>query len=439
MGNPALEGADGADAVSFLYSLGTAPMAPARMSPLPPEFEKIKTTHRRRARRRTLAVVVLVILTAAWTVRDTPFATAVRSAVTAAAGLSSRPDDAAAAAEAAFTREGTRIVVPEGSPIRGKLVVAPVAEEEIGRRLVLPAVVEADPAATVKVLPPVTGRVTDLMVQLGERVTQGQPLAVIDSGDLAQAYADIEKAKSVVILTKKALDRQIGLEKVGGVAIKDREQAQSDYTQAIAELERSERRLRVIGVPEETAGESRMLTIKAPAAGSLIDLQVARGAVLNDPTAAIMTIANLGTVWVTANVPENDTTRVTRGEDVEVALPAYPREVFTGKVLFVSDVLDPDTRRTKVRIAFRNPDIRMKPNMFAQATFLAPPEKAAVVPTRALVLRNETDQVFVEVAPWTYEARPVEVSFQQGERAVLAQGLRPGERVVVRGGVLLND
>ena len=362
-------------------------------------------------------------------------------AVSRAAGFSSgRTDSATAAAEnPAVKHEGARIVVPEGSPVRNKLMVAPVAEQEIARRLVLPATVEADPAWTVKVLPPVTGRVTDLMVQLGERVTQGQPLAVIDSGDLAQAYADIEKAKSVVTLTKKALDRQLGLEKIGGVAIKDREQAQSDYTQATAELERSERRLRVIGVPEDSTPESRLLTIKAPAAGSLIDLQVARGAVLNDPTAAIMTIANLGTVWVTANVPENDTARVTKGEDVEVVLPAYPREQFAGKVLFVSDVLDPDTRRTKVRIAFRNPDIRMKPNMFAQATFLAPPERAPVVPTKALVLRNETDQVFVETAPWTYEARPVEVSFQDGDRAVIAQGLRAGERVVVKGGVLLND
>lgn len=401
-------------------------------------------THPKRAGRgRGLLVVAVVVAAAAWAERDSAPVTAVRDALGRAIGLKAvRPATAAAAAadgSAAVEHDGTRIVVPEGSAVRSKLVVAPVAEQPIERRLVLPAVVEADPAWTVKVLPPVTGRVTDLLVQLGERVTQGQALAVIDSGDLAQAYADIEKAKSVMVLTKKALDRQIGLEKVGGVAIKDREQAQSDYTQAVAELERSERRLRVIGVPEDGTSESRLLTIKAPAAGSLIDLQVARGAVLNDPTAAIMTIANLGTVWVTANVPENDTSRVTKGEDVEVALPAYPREVFAGKVLFVSDILDPDTRRTKVRIAFRNPDIRMKPNMFAQATFLAPSETAPVVPTTALVLRNETDQVFVETAPWTYEARPVEVSFQDGDRAVVARGVRPGERVVVKGGVLLND
>ena len=339
-----------------------------------------------------------------------------------------------------LVREGANISVPAESPLRGKLTVAPVGQQEIQRKLVLPAVVEADPARTVKVLPPVTGRVTDLKVQLGERVEQGQELAVIDSGDLALAYSDIEKAKSVRTLTKAALDRQLALEKAGGTAIKDREQAQSDYNQAVAELERAEVRLRAMGVPEHQQKEqSRLLSIKAPVSGSVIDLQVARGAYLNDPTAAIMTIANLGTVWVTANVPERDTALVTKGQDVDVVLAAYPGEVFASKVLFISDVLDPDTRRTKVRIAFDNPDIRLKPNMFADATFVAPKQMVDVVPTSALVLKNESDQVFVEVAPWTFEARTVDVGFQQGDQAVIKSGLNAGERVVVKGGVLLND
>ena len=354
--------------------------------------------------------------------------------------LTSRQHAVAAQNEgAAVVRDGAMVSVPEGSPVRGKLAIGPVGEQEIQRKLVLPAIVEADPARTVKVLPPVTGRVTELMVQLGERVTQGQELAVIDSGDLAQAYADAEKAKSVLTLTKKALDRQMGLEKAGGAAIKDREQAQSDYIQAVAELERSESRLRAIGIPADQKQESRLLTLKAPAAGSIIDLQVARGAFLNDPTAAIMTIADLGTVWVTANVPESDTANVRKGQDVDVVFPAYPGEVFAGKVLFVSDILDPDTRRTKVRIAFDNPDVRLKPNMFADATFLAPRQKVPVIPTQAVILKNENDRVFVEVAPWTYEARPVEVSFQQGDRSIVQRGLKPGERVVIKGGVLLND
>ena len=362
---------------------------------------------------------------------------ATRSAINAA--TSRAPVTTSQHESSMLIREGAQISVPDGSPLRGKLTVGAVEEREIQRKLILPAVVEADPARTVKVLPPVAGRVTDLMVQLGERVVQGQELAVIDSGDLAQAYADIEKAKSVRTLTKNALDRQLNLEKAGGTAIKDREQAQSDYSQAVAELDRAESRLRAIGVPPDQKEQSRLLSIRAPVSGSVIDLQVARGAFLNDPTAAIMTIANLGTVWVTANVPEKDTASVTKGQDVEVVLAAYPGEVFAGKVLFISDVLDPDTRRTKVRIAFENPDIRLKPNMFANATFLAPKLTVPVVPTLALVLKNETDQVFVEVAPWTFEARPIEVDFQEGDKAIVSRGVRTGERIVVRGGVLLND
>jgi cobalt-zinc-cadmium efflux system membrane fusion protein len=288
-------------------------------------------------------------------------------------------------------------------------------------------------------MPPVTGRVTELKVQLGERVVKGQELAVIDSGDLAQAYADIEKARSVLKLTKNALDRQVGLEKAGGTAIKDREQAQSDYSQAVAEIERAQSRLRAMGVPADKEEQSRLLSMKAPASGSVIDLQAAPGAFLNDLTAAIMTIANLDTIWVTANVPEKDTTRVTKGQNVNVVLAAYPGEVFVGKVLFISDVLDPDTRRTKVRIAFENPDVKLKPNMFANATFLAPKQMVQVVPTLALVLKDESDQVFVEVAPWTFEARTVEVGFQQGDQAIIESGLKAGERIVVKGGVLLND
>jgi membrane fusion protein, heavy metal efflux system len=338
-----------------------------------------------------------------------------------------------------LVREGARIAIPEGSPLRGKLKIGTVAEQQIGRTLALPAMVEADPARTVKILPPVAGRLTDLKVQLGERVVQGQELAVIDSSDLAQAYADMEKARSAVKLTKQSLDRMVALEKYSGAAVKDRQQAENDHAQAKAELERAQSRLRAIGVSADTKEDVRVLSLKAPVSGSVVDLQVAKGAFVNDPTAAIMTIANLETIWVTANVPEKDTALVAKGQAVDVVCTAYPDEVFKGRVLFVSDVLDPDTRRTKVRIAFQNTDMRLKPNMFASATFMTPKRMAPVIPTTAVVLANEADQVFVEVAPWTFAPRPVEIDFQQGDRAVIAHGLAAGERVVVKGAVLLND
>jgi len=355
------------------------------------------------------------------------------------ADIASRSQEARAVVRSAFSRVGDRIVVPDGSPLRTLLTVAAPTMKEVARTLVLPATVEADPSRTVKVMPPVTGRIIELKVQLGGRVVQGQELAVIDSGDLAQAYSDIEKARSTLTLTKKALDRQLNLEKAGGAAIRDREQAQSDYAQAVAELERSEARLRAIGIPADQKEQSRLLSIKAPVSGSVIDLQVAPGAFVNDPTAAMMTIANLDTIWVTANVPEKDIAFVFPGQTVQVTFRSYPDEVFSGKVLFVSDVVEPDTRRNKVRIAFDNPDKIMKPNMFADATFVAPSVSRLMVPTSALLMTNDATSVFVEVSDWAFERRNIEITYQEGTTVAVKAGIRPGERVVVKGGVRLND
>jgi membrane fusion protein, heavy metal efflux system len=338
-----------------------------------------------------------------------------------------------------FNVQGSRFTVPEGSPLRTQLEIAPVVAQNIERSLVLPAVVEADPARTVKVLPPVTGRVVDLKVQLGGRVAQGDVLAIIDSSDLGQALSDDEKASAALTLTKQALDRLVVLEKSSAVAVKDREQAQSDYAQAKSEYERTQARLKTIGISADQAKDTRLLPLKAPVAGSIIDLEIGQGSYINDVTANVMTIADLANVWVTADVPEKDTALVTTGQSADVVFTAYPNEVFKGQTQFVSDILDPDTRRTKVRIDFANPNRRFKPNMFANTTFLARQENVPVVRTTAIVLRNESDQVFVEVEPWVFEPRPVNIAFQQGDLSIVARGLKAGDRVVVKGGVQLND
>jgi len=338
-----------------------------------------------------------------------------------------------------LVREGDRIIVPEGSALRAKLTVEPVAEQEIQRTLVLPAIVEADPSRLVKVLPPLAGRITQLKVQLGERVKEGQGLAVLDSPDLGTAYADHERAQVLLELARKNRDRARDLAKIGGAAVRELQQAETDYVTADVEHHRADARLKQIGVNPETSDPMRTLTIAAPIAGSVIELDVGAGAFWNDPNASLLTIADLSSIWVTANVPEKDTALVAKGQRVEVVFAAYPSEVFRGEVLFVSDVLDPDSRRTKVRIAFPNPGIRLKPNMFANVSFIASPQLVATVPTTALVMKNDGDRVFVEVAPWTFVPRPVEINYQQGSSAVIKSGLAVGERAVVKGGVLLND
>lgn len=339
----------------------------------------------------------------------------------------------------AFTHQGDKIVIPKGSTLRSRLVVQQVAVSSTPHALLFPAAVEADPARTVNILPPVAGRVVKLFVRLGDHVAKGQQLAVIESGDLAQAYADDDKARDALQHAERTLERVRGVQKAGAGAVKDMEQAESDAAQARAELTRAEARLRQIGVVSQSKGKTRLLTLTAPMAGTVTALTTAPGAFANDPTASLMTIANLDSVWVTANVPEGDIAHVAKGQSVEVSFPAYPGQIFHGTVAFVSDVLEPDTRRNKVRITFANPGGKFKPNMFANVSFTVPQKPEVFVPNSALLMNNDSTVVLVEVAPWTFVKRPVTPGYGEGDGARIDQGLKPDERIIVKGGVLLND
>ena len=339
----------------------------------------------------------------------------------------------------AFVHQGDKIVIPQGSGLRSRLVVQPITMKDSPHTLLAPAAVEADPSRMVNILPPVAGKVVKLLVRLGDHVVKDQQLAVIESGDLAQAYADDDKARDALQRAERTLERVRGLNKAGAGAVKDLEQAESDSAQARAEFNRAEARLKQIGVPSQPKGKSRLLTLTAPMTGSVTALMTASGAFANDPNASLMTIANLDSVWVTANVPESDIAHIAKGQSVDVSFPAYPGEVFHGAVAFVSDMLEPDTRRAKVRITFANPAGRFKPNMFANASFNVPQKSAVFVPNSALLMDNDSTVVLVEVAPWTFVRRTVIPGYGEGGGARIDQGLNPGDRIVVKGGVLLND
>jgi membrane fusion protein, heavy metal efflux system len=263
-------------------------------------------------------------------------------------------------------------------------------------------------------------------------------LTLIDSPDLAQAYDDDDKAADTLRLTSKNLERQEGQQKIGAASIRDLDQARSDHAQALAEYSRTQARLKAVGVSSDPK-RSRLLTVRAPFSGSITALSMAPGVMINDPTQPIATIADLSTVWVTALVPEKESAAIAKGQDAKVTLDAYPTAVLKGTVLFVSDVIEADSRRNKVRIAFANARYALKPNMFTTVTLSGAQESRVVLPTSALLMNNDRTSVFVATAPWTFERRIVDPQLEEGSTVAIRSGLAPGEQVVVKGGILLND
>jgi len=338
-----------------------------------------------------------------------------------------------------MVRQGNKIVIPEGSPLRPRLTISPASADSIEPKLALPGIVESDPARTATVVPQLGGRVIDLKVRLGDRVVKGQVLAVLDSADLAQAYDDYDKAAVAFQLSEKNLGRQQEQSKIGVASDRDLDQAKSDTAQAEAEYTRTRARLNILDAPTDSRGPSRRLAVRAPVGGSITTLSVTPGSTINDPTQPLMTIADLSTVWVTAMVPEKDIGTVAKGQDADVRLVAYPDRPLHGKVLFVGNVIEPDSRRNKIRIAFANADYALKPNMFATVTLVGPTQSRVVLPSSSLLMNNDRTSVFVATAPWTFERRTVEPQLEDGPSVAIRSGVAAGEQVVVKGGILLND
>jgi cobalt-zinc-cadmium efflux system membrane fusion protein len=180
-----------------------------------------------------------------------------------------------------------------------------------------------------------------------------------------------------------------------------------------------------------------MLT--APQNGVVTTLAIAAGATVSDPTATLMTVSNLESVYVTANVAESDIGQIAIGDRADIDLVAYPGRTLHGRVAEVNAVIQPDTRRQQVRVVLPNTDGRLLPNMYATVKIAIPSAGKVFVPQSALLMNNDTVSVLVEVQPWVFRRRAVQIGDETDTTAHVLKGLKAGDRVIVRGGVLLND
>jgi cobalt-zinc-cadmium efflux system membrane fusion protein len=332
---------------------------------------------------------------------------------------------------------GTRVFIPESSPLRHFLKIEGVHEQLVISPFTLPAIVEADPATLVRVLPPLSGRIMSLNKRLGDSVKAGDILFTLESADLAQALSDLGRAEATLTYADQTLQRQKRLSRSNIASLRDVQQAQNDYEQAANERKRANARLKALNINTADINEN-LLVIRSPLSGRVIELKAAVGAYWNDLTAPIMTVADLSRIYVTAAAQEKDLKQIYVGQDVDVLLDAYPQSL-RSKINFIGALLNPDTRTVGVRMLLNNESGQLKPNMFAKANFLSQPHKSIILPLTTVIQRGFDSIVFVEVAPWQFEARLLTLGSQINKNVEVLSGLKPGERVVTKGSILLND
>lgn len=328
---------------------------------------------------------------------------------------------------------------------RAGIQVEPAAVSSFRLYREFPATVQANENELAEVTALIRGRVVRVAVDVGQDVTRGHLLAVLHSTDLGLAEGVYLKAKALLYEADLAYRRARNLHEQKAISLAVYQRREAEMKTARAELEQAKNRLELLGVPgKEIDRLDREQSIRAdvpltaPFDGRVIMRNVTRGEVV-ETNQKLFTVADLSDVWVVANVPEKDVQFVRKDDTAEVVVAAYPHALVTGRITYVGDVLDPATRTMRLRVTVPNPDTLLKPEMFAVVRVYAAPKSVITVPLSAVQTLPAGRVVFVRRAEGEFEARPVTVGEEQGDRVAVVEGLQPGDPVVVKGAFVLKS
>ncbi len=291
---------------------------------------------------------------------------------------------------------------------------------------------------TTRVTSPVLGRVLELRAEIGDTVRRGAVLADIDSPDLATAEADWRKAESDGYRKQLAQQRARTLFDAGVFARKDLETADADVQQARAETQRASLRMKNLNAGNRQDGR---FSLKAPLDGVVAERQINPGIeVRPELPNPLFVITDLTRLWVLVDVPERSAGALRQGQTAMLEADAYPGQLFNAVIARIGLTVDPLTRRMQVRCSVRNPDRKLKPEMFVRVAFLPADnaEKAFVLPNTSLVTEGMYSYVYVETQPAAFERRRVNLRIRGRDRSWVDTGITSGERVVTEGAFLLN-
>lgn len=283
------------------------------------------------------------------------------------------------------------------------------------------------------------GRVSEVHAKVGDWVEKGQTVIVLESQEVGEARSEFFKSVAALDLAKMNLEREKRLVENGIGVKKGLVTAEADYVMAQANAEAAEKRLHVLGFTEERVEEithkheiSPSVTLTAPISGKVVASKAILGGMV-DQTVEIVTIVDPRLLWADAEVYEKDLAKVKVGQAVELCVPAYLGEVFRGKVSYIGDLVDEETRTITVRTEVTNDDLRLKPGMFADVCILRNGgEPMVLVPSAAVLEEGERKIVFVKHADG-FARREVETCCVEGDEVEIVKGLDLGEEIVVRG------
>lgn len=290
------------------------------------------------------------------------------------------------------------------------------------------------------VAPRAEGRILRMQADLGQEVTSGQTLAIVDSPEIGQIRGDLERALATVDVAKRNYEREKRLYEQNISPQKEMLDAEVLYRTSEADVRSAQAKLETYGATEGKAGTYALVSAVG---GTVVERTGSPGQIIG-PTTTLFTVADLRHVWITVDVYESDFKRVTTGAAVQLSATAYPDEQFEGRVRSMGGVLDTLSHTFKARVVVENPARRLRPGMFAQVRIRVPARSTAkgelVLPDVAVQEIDGKSVVFVATAKTgVFVARPVTLGARTGSGSVhITNGVSAGDRVVVKGAFQLK-
>lgn len=305
--------------------------------------------------------------------------------------------------------------------------------------------IEANEQRTMRIGSSVTGRITQVLAEVGDRVKAGQPLARLSSPELTSAQLSFLRALSATKLAERSVERAQQLVTADVIGNAELQRREVELSVARAELRAATDQLRLIGLNDqtiqllrETGGLASEVAITASRTGVVVERKVSQGQVAQ-PGDPLFTIADLSNVWVVGALPEQDANSVKLNQQVEVEVPALGTQKLKGRIVFISDTVQPDTRTVPIRTAVDNPRFELKPQMLATLHLNGSYVKQLAIPAAAVVRENDKDYVFVKVGENRYRLTEVQLDPAAGELRPVRKGIDEGTPIVVDGSFHLNS
>ncbi|OJV55860.1 MAG: efflux transporter periplasmic adaptor subunit [Bacteroidetes bacterium 43-16] len=319
---------------------------------------------------------------------------------------------------------------------KNKIQIVPVAEEPVVEGYQLNGRIESNPNKVVSFNSLLSGIVTNVHFNLGDKVTKGQVLAELQSTELTGYQSEISNTNAQIKLAQEKLKAVKSLFDDGIASQKELVEAQSELSVLQSELRKNQSNMSMYS-GSATRGTFQ---IKAPETGYITSKEINPGMQISPDSGPLFTVSDLNDVWVMANIYASNIQNIYSGMEVQIRTISYPDQVFQGKITTIAHVLDNETKVLKARISLQNPDYRLKPGMIADITALRHSGGNMIcIPVAAIVFADNQDHVLVYKDDCNIEIRKVKIAYKNNDQVYLSEGLKAGEQIITKNQLLLYN